>query len=150
MQQSVDTRLIANALAWGANSPQAASETFNLTDGDVFEWRDLWPMFMSTLGVEVGPDIPVSMVEFLPAHAGLWDKIVAKHGLRKVTMPELLGESHYYTDRSFAYGISEPLPPALVSTVKVSLAGFMEVRDSAETWRYWLQAQIDRGLVPPV
>jgi nucleoside-diphosphate-sugar epimerase len=56
--EAVDVRLLADALAWAATAPQAANGTFNITNGDVFEWRDLWPALAETLGVEVGPDRP--------------------------------------------------------------------------------------------
>lgn len=34
--EAVDARLLARALAWAAESPAAAGETFNVTNGDVF------------------------------------------------------------------------------------------------------------------
>jgi len=65
-----------------------------------------------TLGVEVGPDEPVSLAHYLPKKADVWDAIVAKHGLRRIRMDELLGESHYYADFCMAYGATQPPPPA--------------------------------------
>ena len=65
--ECVDTRLVADALAWGATSPNAVGETFNLTNGEVFEWRTLWPSFAETFGLEAGPDEPLSLAELLPA-----------------------------------------------------------------------------------
>lgn len=147
--EAVDTRLVANALAWGATSPAAAGETFNLTNGEVFEWRDLWPAMAETLGVETGPDLPVSLAEFLPAKADVWDRIVTDHGLRDISMAELVGESHHYADFCFAYGAESPPPPAFVSTVKIKQAGFTEVRDTEESFRFWLQKLIDRKVLPP-
>jgi hypothetical protein len=147
--EAVDTRLVANALVWGATAANAAGETFNLTNGEVFEWRDLWPSFAEVLGVELGPDRPVRLVEFLPAKAAVWDRIIAKHGLRNVPMAELVGESHHYADFCFAYGATAPPPPAFVSTVKVKRAGFVEVYDTEETFRYWLAKLIERKILPP-
>lgn len=147
--EAVDTRLVANALVWGATSPAAAGETFNLTNGEVFEWRDMWPAMAETLGVEAGPDRPVSLAEFLPAKADVWDRIVQKHGLRNIPMSELVGESHHYADFCFAYGADSPPPAAFVSTVKIKQAGFTEVYNTEETFTYWLQKLIDRKVLPP-
>jgi nucleoside-diphosphate-sugar epimerase len=147
--EAVDTRLVASALAWGAVSPNAQGETFNLTNGEVFEWRDLWPGMARTLGVETGPDEPISLAEFLPAKADVWEHIVAKHGLRHISMAELVGESHHYTDFCFAYGAGEPPPPAFVSTVKIKQAGFTETWDTEQSFCYWLQKLIDRKVLPP-
>ncbi len=106
--EAVDCRLVAGAIRWAAEAPAAAGQHFNLTNGEVFAWRDLWPAFAEELGVELGPDEPVSMGEFLPPKADVWDKIVAKHGLRRNSTTDLLGESHYYADFCFAYGAEEP------------------------------------------
>ena len=117
--EAVDTRLVADALTWGASSPNAAGETFNLTNGEVFEWRNVWPACGDVLGIEVGPDAPLSLAEFLPAKADVWDQIVRKHGLRPISMHDLVGESHHYADFCFAYGAKSVPPPAFVSTPSV-------------------------------
>jgi nucleoside-diphosphate-sugar epimerase len=146
--EAVDTRLVANALAWGATSPAAVGQTFNLTNGEVFEWRNMWPAIARTLGVEVGPDLPVSMAEFLPAKAHVWDAIVAKHGLRPIAMADLVGESHHYADFCFAYGAEQAPPAAFVSTVKIKQAGFTEACDTEASFCHWLQVLIDRNVLP--
>jgi nucleoside-diphosphate-sugar epimerase len=147
--EAADTRLVADALLWGATAPAAAGETFNLTNGEVFDWRTIWPAMARTLGVEVGPDRPESMAQFLPARAAQWDEIVAKHGLRPLSMAALLGESHHYADVCFAYGATEPPPPAFVSTVKVKQAGFTAACDTEASFCHWLQVLIDRQVLPP-
>ncbi len=147
--EAVDTRLVANALLWGATAPTAIGETFNLTNGEVFEWRDMWPALAAVLGVDTGPDRPASLAAMLPAKADVWDRIVAKHGLRPVSMAEFVGESHHYADFCFAYGATSSPPPAFVSTVKVKQAGFTEVYDTEASFCHWLQVLIDRKILPP-
>lgn len=147
--EAVDTRLVANAIRWAAEAPTAAGQHFNLTNGEVFAWRDLWPAMAEALGVEAGPDEPLSMAEFLPSKADLWDKIVAKHGLRQIGMTDLLGESHYYADFCFAYGATEPPPPAFVSTVKIKQAGFTDTWDTEESFVHWFKVLQDRRILPP-
>jgi nucleoside-diphosphate-sugar epimerase len=147
--EAVDTRLVAGAILWAAGAPEAAGEHFNLTNGEVFSWRDIWPGMAEELGVETGPDHPVSLAELLPAKADVWDRIVARHGLRPNRMSDLLGESHHYADFCFAYGAEQPPPPAFVSTVKIKQAGFTDVCDTEESFRYWLRVLIERGVLPP-
>ncbi|WP_439029087.1 SDR family oxidoreductase [Gordonia terrae] len=146
--EAVDTRLIANALVWAAATPSAAGEHFNLTNGEVFSWRDLWPALADELGVEAGPDNPVSLGEFLPAKADVWKRIVEKYGLRELSIEEILGESHYYADFCMAYGATEPPPPAFVSTVKIKQAGFTETWDTQESFRHWLRHLVERKILP--
>lgn len=147
--EAVDTRLVANAIRWAATEPAAAGQHFNLTNGEVFAWPDLWPVLADALGVEPGPPDPLPLAEFLPAKAAAWDRIVARHGLRPIAMPDLLGESHHYADMAFAYGRTKPPPPALLSTVKIKQAGFTEVRDTEETFAYWISVLQDRRILPP-
>lgn len=147
--EAVDTRLVANALLWGATAPTAIGETFNLTNGEVFEWRDMWPALAAVLGVDTGPDRPASLAAMLPAKADVWDRIVAKHGLRPVSMAEFVGESHHYADFCFAHGATSSPPPAFVSTVKVKQAGFTETYDTEASFCHWLQVLIDRKILPP-
>ncbi len=147
--EAVDARLLAKVFVWAGLSPRAAGLHFNVTNGDVFEWRDLWPELADTLGVAVGPDQPRELKHWLPAHTAQWDALVAKHALRQVGLPELLGESHHYADFCFAYGASEAPPPAFVSTIRLRQAGFAEVCDTRETFRYWLNNFIERGILPP-
>ena len=146
--EAVDARLVADALVWGAGSERARGETFNLTNGEVFEWRDLWPAMAETLGVETGEDEPRQLAEFLPARAAVWDRIVERHGLRRLSMTDILGESHHYADFCFAYGAPQSPPPAFVSTVKVKQAGFTGTWDTEASFTHWLQVLMDRKVLP--
>lgn len=147
-REAVDARLIGRAAEWAARTPAAWGEHFNLTNGEVFSWRDVWPVMADSLGVKPGPDLPVSMAKHLPESAALWDRIVQRHGLRPLTMAQLLGESHHYADFSFGYGLKELPPPAFVSTVKIKQAGFTETVDTEVAVRHWLKVLMDRRILP--
>lgn len=147
--EAVDTGLLADALSWAASAPAAAGETFNITNGEVFDFRDMWPAIASTLGAEAAPDHPLSMATYLPERAELWDRIVAQHGLRPIALDALLGESHHYADVCFAFGAESPPPPTYLSTVKLRAAGFHGARDTEASFCHWLQVLIDRRILPP-
>jgi len=85
--EAVDTRIVARALRWAATAPQAACQHFNLTNGEVFAWRDLWGPMAEVLGVEPAPDEPQSMAEFLPSRAAVWDEIVEGTGCARSRCP---------------------------------------------------------------
>lgn len=148
VREAVDVRLIAHAAEWAARTPAAWGEHYNLTNGEAFSWRDLWPAMADCLGVEPAPDHPVSMAQHLPARAAVWDRIVQRHGLRQTAMADLLGESHHYADFQLGYGLREMPPPAFVSTVKVKQAGFTETFDTELAVRHWLQVLMDRRILP--
>ncbi|WIX77300.1 NAD-dependent epimerase/dehydratase family protein [Amycolatopsis carbonis] len=146
--EAVDVRLVANAALWAATAPAARDQHFNLTNGEVFAWRDLWPALAEELGVEPAPDHPRRLAEFLPEHADTWDRVVARHGLRPTPLAALLGESHHYADFHFAAGAETAPPPAFVSTVKIHQAGFTETCDTEESFRHWLRVLGERRILP--
>jgi nucleoside-diphosphate-sugar epimerase len=146
--EAVDVRLLADALAWATTAPQAANETFNITNGDVFEWRNLWPQMAEVLGVEPGPDDPKSMAEYFAGKDELWERITEKRGLRPIPLADILGESHHYADFCFAYGAEDPPPPAFSSRIKLMQAGFAGCYDTQETFNFWLRDLIHRRVIP--
>jgi nucleoside-diphosphate-sugar epimerase len=148
-RQVVDARLVGSALLWAATSPAAAGGHFNLTNGEVFSWEELWPSFADEFGLEAADPVPVSLGEFLPAHEKSWRRVVRKHGLRRATLADVLGQSHYYADYTFGFGAIEMAPPALVSDVKIRQAGFGGAMNTEETFRWAFGRLIDRGILPP-
>lgn len=147
--EAVDSRIVAKVIAWAGENDASYGQHFNVTNGDVFEWRNLWPAMAEILGVEIGPDEPQSVATYLEARSNIWDRVVAKHGLRAVSLADIVGESHYYADFCFAYGADGPPPPAFVSTIKLRQAGFTAFMDTEETFTYWLADLMDRKLLPP-
>jgi nucleoside-diphosphate-sugar epimerase len=146
--EAADADLVADVMVWAAQSPRAANEAFNITNGDVFEWRNVWPAMAKTLGVETGPDKPVSVAAWLKENAGVWDRIVARYGLRSQNLQELVGQGDQHADFAFAYGAPAG-PRAFVSTIKLRQAGFTKTIDTEESFRNALQSLIDRKLLPP-
>ena len=146
--EASDARLVANVLVWAATAPTARNEHFNVTNGDVFEWRSVWPAIAETLGVEPGGDRPMALGAYLPGKSAVWDRIVEHNALRPLGLSDLLGESQHIADFCFAYGATEPPPPAFVSAIKLRQAGFTEVVDTEAMFRFWLGSLIDRKIVP--
>jgi hypothetical protein len=146
--EAVDAGLVARAFAWATQAPVARNETYNLTNGDVFVWRNVWPAIAEAVGLEPAYGEPFSIAEFLPAHADVWDKIIEKHGLKPITMAQLVGQSHHYADLLFAMGVRGDGGPTLVSTIKVRQAGFGDCVDTEDMFRNQLRALADRRVVP--
>lgn len=146
--EAADADLVADVMVWAAQSPKAANEAFNITNGDVFEWRNVWPAMAETLGIETGSDKPTSVAAYLKQNADVWERIVAKYGLRLRSLQELVGQGDQHADFAFAYGAPAG-PRAFVSTVKLRQAGFTKTIDTEESFRNALQSLIDRKFLPP-
>ena len=146
--EAVDADLIARALAWSAQAPIARNETYNITNGDIFVWENVWPAIAETVGLEPAYGEAFSIAEFMPEHAEVWERIVVKHGLKPIGMTQLLGQSHYYADLLFQMGSRQDSGPTLVSTIKVRQAGFGDCVDTEEMFRTQLRQLADRKVVP--
>lgn len=145
--EAVDSRLLASAFEWAASSEEAAGETFNITNGDVFSWRDLWPALVTLTGAEPGDDDPLELTRFFAQHSETWADVVRKHRLRPTDLGDLLGLAPQAADYYFAHGQETPRIK-LLSTVKLRTAGFDVYYDTAETFRYWIRDLQSRGYVP--
>ncbi len=147
--EAVDADLLARALHWATDAPPAAGGTFNITNGDVFVWENVWPAIASAVGLVPAFGQAVSLAEFLPAHAGTWERIVARHGLRPIAMSDLLGQSHHYADLLFSWGARQQPASTLVSTIKLRQAGFGDCVDTEVMFARWLDILVRRNILPP-
>ena len=58
-----------------AGSPAAADETFNITNGDVFVWENVWPAIADALGMKPGDAVPLSLAQQYPTWIAPWDEL---------------------------------------------------------------------------
>ena len=147
-QEAVDARLLARALGWAAVSPHARNETFNVTNGDVFCWRDVWPAIADMFGMEVGEPEPARLADGMPSRAGEWADIVDTYRLEAPRdMAAFVGGSWTYADIMFGSARSRPLP-ALLSTIKIRQAGFGDCIDTEDMFRELIGELQARRLLP--
>jgi nucleoside-diphosphate-sugar epimerase len=147
VNQMIDVRLLARAVVWSATAPSARNRIFNVTNGDVFCWADLWPRLCAALGVISGGAKPGSVVEQVGALRGRWRELVAAHGLALPDDPfACLGESFALAD----YTLGKSDRSVVMSTVAITQAGFREVVDTAESIADWIGIWRRATLLPPI
>jgi nucleoside-diphosphate-sugar epimerase len=149
MLEAVDADLLARAIDWSGETPAARNEIFNVANGDVFIWQNVWPVIADALGMEPGDAELERLGETMPTRAAEWDAVRHKYGLTSPRISEFVGESFYYADFVMAHGAKGGIPPALVSTVKLRAAGFHEVMDTETMFRKWFGLFQEKGLLPP-
>ncbi|MFI0463917.1 SDR family oxidoreductase [Saccharopolyspora sp. 5N102] len=79
--EMTDAGLLAKATVWAATSERAENQAFNINNGDLFRWRELWPKIAAHFGLEVADPLPMSLSDVMADKAGLWQQMVAEHGL---------------------------------------------------------------------
>lgn len=146
--EAADADLLAHAIRWAGDEPAARNRIFNVTNGDVFVWRNVWPAIADAVGMDPGEDRPISVAEFVENGADIWRGIAAREGLIEPNVTRLVGESHHYVDFTMAYGVEGTLPGALVSTIRLRQAGFGEVMDTEEMFRKWFARFQEKRLLP--
>lgn len=150
LREAVDAGLVGRAIAWAATAPAARNETFNLTNGDMFMWENIWPAIAETLGMEVGEHRPISLAEELPKFDQEWAAIVAKYDLRaSAKLLDFVGyNSLVYADLMLS-AMSRPRVPIVNSTIKVRQAGFHDCLDTEDMFRAQLDQLQERRVIPP-
>jgi nucleoside-diphosphate-sugar epimerase len=149
VSEAADADLVAAVVDWAGTAPEATGQVFNVANGDVFVWRDLWPAVAATFGMEVGDDRPVSLHEHALTHAGSWAALVDAHGLRAPRDVEaVLGQSARYADMLLGARRGSASVPQLVSTIKLRRAGFAACTDTEEMVVGLLRRLQERRIVP--
>src|SRR6476660_3611521 len=147
VSQAVDVDLLARAIAWSGEAQAARNEAFNVTNGDVFTWENIWPAIAEALDMKPGAAVPLSLARAFPSWVAPWDALRRKHDLASPALAEFVGLSFQNADYSMRYGQTQPGPPSIVSTVKINQAGFTEMMDTEAMFRKWFgQARESRQL----
>jgi nucleoside-diphosphate-sugar epimerase len=138
LYQCTDSGLLARAMVWMATTPNCANQAFNITNGDLIRWEHSWPKIARYFGMEMGPRRNISLVKFMADKRPVWDRIVARHGLRPFAYQEIV---------SWAYGdfVFTPEYDVISSTSKARRYGFHECVDTDEMFvRLWNEIRADR------
>jgi len=146
---AMDARLLARAFEWAAHAPSARDQVFNISNGDVFVWENVWASVARAMGMTVGEPRPLRLAEFMPQKASVWDEIVATHGLRAPGLMDFVGDSFIYADLHFGVGREHAAPPNMLSTVKLRQAGFGDCVDSEDMLVWWIEWMQRERLIPP-
>jgi nucleoside-diphosphate-sugar epimerase len=89
-----DSRLIANQTIWASTNADAGNQAFNITNGDYFSWRYMWPRVAEYLGgratsqqvftkprpKEGETQLDLSLTEWSKDKRPVWDRICEKRG----------------------------------------------------------------------
>jgi nucleoside-diphosphate-sugar epimerase len=124
-----DAGLLAEQLVWSATAPAGANQALNTVNGDVFRWRQLWPVLAADLGVETGPypGQARSLEEEMRGREAEWDELVARHDLQARPLNRLA--SWWHTDSDLGREVE-----TFADMTKSRVLGFHGFRDTRRTF----------------
>jgi nucleoside-diphosphate-sugar epimerase len=143
--EATDARLIAKAMEWAGTHPNAANQIFNITNGDIYVWENVWPKIAELFGMEIGPPHPFSLARVMPENEPIWDRVVHKHGLVPTAYKDIV-PSWQFAD--FLLGYGQRPNSHHMSTIKLRQAGFAECIDSEDMFVELLMELQRRRLLP--
>lgn len=79
--EMTDASLLAKATVWAATEPQAANQAFNINNGDLFRWKDLWPKIAKYFNMEVDRPLPLNLQTMMSDKESVWEDVRKQHGL---------------------------------------------------------------------
>lgn len=93
--EMTDAGLLAKATVWAATDTRCANQAFNITNGDLFRWSEMWPKIAAYFNLETAPPLQMSLSVVMEDKEALWNNMVEKYGLEK---------NSYQSVSSWAFG----------------------------------------------
>ncbi len=89
LYQCTDALQLAKATVWMATETACANQDFNITNGDLFRWKDLWPKFADYFGMKPGPVETVDLSDYMADKEPVWRRVIEKYGLGEQLLDEV-------------------------------------------------------------
>lgn len=141
LQSATDIALLCRAIVWISESRSAQNTSFNVGNGDVYSWSNLWPRIAKRFDLECGYPQKYILGDYMADKEAIWQRIVTKHGLRDFSLKDLVawtyGDFHFNKEGS-----------DICSLVKINGIGFHEVTDTEDLFMRILQRYQDEKILP--
>ena len=139
--QVTDSAHFATAALWAATEPRCANEAFNITNGDYFRWRNVWPRIARVFDMEMGEVQTISLTQHMADKDGLWAAMTKKYGLREFDYGQLVA----WPFADYVFGAEWDV---MSDVTKARLAGFHDVVDSEAMFERLLTRFRQEKIVP--
>jgi nucleoside-diphosphate-sugar epimerase len=140
--EMTDAGLLAQAMVWAATDPRAANQAYNVNNGDLFRWEEMWPKLASYFGVPVAPGLPVSLATVMADKEPVWEEIIARHGLAPTAYRDV--SSWAFGDAVFSWDYD-----LIADGSKIRRHGFHEYVDTTEMFTRIFDDMRARKIIPP-
>lgn len=140
LAQVTDAAQLARGSVWAATEAPGG-ESYNLTNGDVFRWDQLWPAIADHFDMPLAEPQTINLREYMADKGPLWERIVKQHGL--VDIPYEHVAAWGFGDFIFRCDWD-----VVSSTTKIRQAGFHDVVDSTDMFLRLFDEFRERKAIP--
>jgi nucleoside-diphosphate-sugar epimerase len=139
--EMTDAGLLARAMTWAATEPAAADQAFNVNNGDLFRWEEMWPRLAAYFDLPVAPGLPISLAETMADKEPVWEEIVARHDLAPTPYRDI--SSWAFGDGVFSWDYD-----LIADGSKIRRAGFHEEVETAAMFVRIFDQMRARRIIP--
>src|SRR5258707_316833 len=123
LQETTDAELLGRATLWALGEDKARNEIFNVSNGDVYRWRQLWNELAAFYDLPIAEPLAMSTVSEMSEKAPLWDSMVARYGLHATPYEQT-------ANWAFVDWMLNFREETILSTIKIRQAGFADCIDT--------------------
>jgi nucleoside-diphosphate-sugar epimerase len=89
MVDFTEASLLADATIWAARSADARNQAFNINNGDLWRWSELWPVIAAWFELDVAPPVSLSFRQMFQDYRAQWRQIAAENALAEADILRL-------------------------------------------------------------
>ena len=141
MSEVTDASQLARAMVFLSTCPKARNEGFNVTNGDLFRWRYLWPRIAHLFGMPCGEVRTLPLGRWMADKETVWERIVTRRKLE----PRRLEQVALWSFGDFMF--RQP-GDQIASMTKIRKAGFHDVVDTEEMYLAMLRQYREARILP--
>lgn len=139
--QFTEAALLARSMLWVATNPSCKDQAFNMTNGEIDRWSNIWPEIGRIFGMEVAGPQQICLARFMADKESLWQAICLKRGLVHHPLSHLVDWS--FADWAYSTGYDQ------ISCIgKARRAGWTESVGATEMFRRLITQLIEMRLIP--
>jgi len=122
LAQVTDSAHLAEGSTWAATEAKSG-ESYNITNGDLFRWNQLWPLIANYFDMPLAEPQTLDLNTYMADKGPLWERMVEKYSLTPIPYEKVVSWS--FGDFVFRCDWD-----VISSTTKIRQAGFHNVVDS--------------------
>jgi nucleoside-diphosphate-sugar epimerase len=84
LQETTDAELFGRATLWALGEDKARNQIFNVSNGDVYRWRQLWNELAAFYDLPIAEPLAMSTVSEMSEKGTLWDSISGEFECREL------------------------------------------------------------------